>query len=516
MRRSRAIAALVAVAICASAGLAQAAPMRALTATDAQLYSDAFTAVGRGDFDAASRAGEQVSDKCLLGYLEYQKLMQPKTRTSFQELQAWLAKYADLPAAVRVLALARKKDPKAASDLKLADLPANEILTPALGSAQTARDAFAHGDNAAAYRIADAAGERWIAGLAAFRLGNHGDAIARFQQIMIDPSESEWVRAGAGYWAARAAIAAGMPEASLDYLKLAARYPMTFYGMVAERQLGMDPGADANAPMPPIEPDTGLIKASYNGGGSPAMNRLIQSDTHAKRAVALAQIGLRAEAAQELKAGMTMAQGADQKRLWMGLALELNGGGAAFAQQASLSGSRFDPDRFPTTGLEPKGGFTIDKAMVYALVRQESRFNPQAVSGAGAIGLMQVMPQTAARAAGDDKLLADSSPLYDPATNLRIGQDYFDLLLRKATNGDLLRAVASYNGGYGSVMKAENGVGAEDGLMVIETLPYAQTRDYVEKVMANYWIYRRLFGRPTKSLDAVASGARVIDVRLDR
>jgi soluble lytic murein transglycosylase len=65
-------------------------------------------------------------------------------------------------------------------------------------------------------------------------------------------------------------------------------------------------------------------------------------------------------------------------------------------------------------------------------------------------------------------------------------------------------------------MRAERGVGADDGLMVMETLPYAQTRDYVEKVMANYWIYRRLFGKPTRSLDAAASGVRVVDARLDR
>jgi soluble lytic murein transglycosylase-like protein len=495
--------------------MADAAPVHALTTADAQLYSDAFTAVSKGDFDTASKAGDQVSDKCLLGYLEYQKLMQPKTRTTFQELSAWLGKYADLPAAVRVLALARKKDPRGAADLKLADMPANEVITPSSGSSQSARDAFARGDNQAAYQIAVAAGERWIAGLAAFRLGNYNDSIARFQQIAIDPSESEWLRAGAGYWASRATIAAGMPEMATDYLRIAARYPMTFYGMVAERQLGLDAGADASASAPTTPPETGFIKASYSGNAA-ATNRLIQSDAHAKRAVALMQIGLRSEAAQEIKAGIASAQSGDEKRLWITLALELNGADIAMAQQVAMSGSRFDPDRFPTTGLEPKGGFTIDKAMVYALVRQESRFNPQAVSSAGAIGLMQVMPQTAARAAGDDKLLADSSPLFDPATNLRVGQDYFDLLLRKATNGDLVRAVASYNGGYGSVMKAESSVGAEDGLMVIETLPYAQTRDYVEKVMANYWIYRRLFGRPAKSLDAVASGARVIDVRLDR
>lgn len=505
-------AALACAACCALVSPASAAPAGALTASDARLYSDAFNAAARGDFDTASQLTAKVSDQCLMGYVEYRRLMQPQKKSTFDELAGWLKKYADLPAAVRVLTLAKKRDPQAAAELQLSDMPANELMIAA-SSGQSARDAFARGDNEAAYRLASDGGDRWIAGLAAFRLGRYGEAVAKLQQIAVDPTQDEWIRSAAGYWAARATIASGMPEAAPDYLRIAARYPVTFYGMLAERQLGMDPGFDGREQ--PLEPDVGVIKASYSGN-SAATARLIASDVRAKRAMALMQIGLTEEAAMELKAGMAAARSDDDRRLWTTLALELNGPQLALARQGGLRGSTFNPDRFPTAGLEPRGGFTIDKAMVYAIVRQESRFNPQAVSGAGAIGLMQLMPQTAARAAGDDKLLADTSPLYDPATNLRIGQDYFDLLLRKATSNDMLRAVAAYNGGYGSVMRAENGVGAEDGLMVMETLPYAQTRDYVEKVMANYWIYRRLFGRPTRSLDAVASGVRVVDVRLDR
>jgi soluble lytic murein transglycosylase-like protein len=516
MRRNRRLFALAAAMACAAActlaSPALAAPAHALTATDARLYADAFDAASRGDFDTASQAVGKVSDKCLAGYVEYRRLMQPQKKSTFQELADWLKKYADLPSAVRVFALAKKRDPHAAAGLQLSDMPANEVMD-AGGSGQSARDAFAKGDNETAYRLASDSGDRWIAGLAAFRMGRYGEAIAKLQQIAVDADADEWVRSAGAYWAARAAIASGTPEAAPDYLKIAARYPTTFYGMVAERQLGLDPGFDGR--QQPIEPELGIIKASYTGN-SIATARLIASDPRAKRAVALMQLGLRDEAVQELKAGLSSARSDEDRRLWTTLTLELNGPQMALAKQRGLRGSTFDPDRFPTSGLDPKGGFTIDKAMVYAIVRQESRFDPRAVSGAGAIGLMQLMPQTAARAAGDDKLLRDSSPLYDPATNLRIGQEYFDLLLRKATNNDLLRAVAAYNGGYGSVMRAENGVGADDGLMVMETLPYAQTRDYVEKVMANYWIYRRLFGKPTHSLDAVASGSKVVDVRLDR
>jgi soluble lytic murein transglycosylase-like protein len=153
--------------------------------------------------------------------------------------------------------------------------------------------------------------------------------------------------------------------------------------------------------------------------------------------------------------------------------------------------SRFDLAAFPTPDLTPIGGFTLDKALVYAIIRQESKFNADASSAAGAYGLMQLTPATAARVAGDDKLTHDPTPLRDPAFNLRLGQDYMATLLSNL-QGDVLRAVAAYNAG----------------------MPGGQTREFVQKVVANYWIYRQLFGLDSPSLAAAASGAR--SVAMDR
>jgi soluble lytic murein transglycosylase-like protein len=196
------------------------------------------------------------------------------------------------------------------------------------------------------------------------------------------------------------------------------------------------------------------------------------------------------------------------------LAIDLNGAEIARAQARRARG--FDPDDYPTPPLDPKGGFTLDRALVYAVVRQESRFDPYVVSYAGAIGLMQLMPHAAARAAGDDKLLSDTTPLYDASFNLRVGQDYLDYLGTTFTGGDVLRTIAAYNGGPGALQKAQQSTGDGDALMVIESMPAAQTRDYVERVMAAYWIYRRVFGESSRSIDMIASGANHTDMAADR
>ncbi|WP_236627545.1 hypothetical protein [Caulobacter sp. B11] len=87
---------------------------------------------------------------------------------------------------------------------------------------------------------------------------------------------------------------------------------------------------------------------------------------------------------------------------------------------------------------------------------------------------------------------------------------------RGLRSNDILRAVAAYNGGPGTLLKVQEQLGADcETLLLIESLPAQETRNYVEKVMASYWTYRRLMGAETRTLDAVASGAREIDFRLD-
>lgn len=514
-----------AAAMAAALGGSAQAQVRALSDQDAAIYASAFRAASQGDFDTAQRASAQAQDKSLVPYLQFQRLVWRGARASYDELKDWLSHYADLPGADRILALARKMRPDGDPDLKTPSAAnagvQTDFLPESSGKGLQARQAYYLGDVRTAYRLATASGERWIAGLCAFRMNDYDTAVENFRAVAIDPASNDWLRSGAAYWAARAAIAAGTPEMAPDFLAIATRTPWTFYGILAERQLGLEAGADPDAyvlaqaglaPAPASASDGEFIKAAYASVSEPELMHLIQDDPRARRAVALAQIGRATEAGAELRAGLLAADSESERNLWTTLALQLNS--EAVSQARSRRSAGFDPNDYPTPDIQPDGGYVVDKALVFAVVRQESRFNPYAVSMKGAMGLMQVTPATAVTATGDPSI----SPLelFDPPTNLRVGQADLYNLINGPAGGDMLQALAAYNSGPGGLQKALSRVGPGDPLLLMESLPYGETRAYVEKVMANYWIYRRMFGEPVHTVDALASGAPRVSPALDR
>ncbi len=475
---------------------------RPLSDSDARRYAAAFEASDRGDFIDAQMKTSELRDKSLLGYLSFRQLMHPSAHVaSFEELSGWLAKFRDLPLAERIFSLAARRKPAEAAPppaptvrLAVASTPKAPVR-PISKTGRAAREAFYSGDARRALKLAQIAGERWIAGLSAYRLGDFAGARTSFVQVAQDDTEDRWLRSGAAYWAARSAIALGDPMGATASLRQAAAYSETFYGMIADRQVRMQTAQAAPAVRP----------AAWSGS-SPGIVRLVAGDARAHRAAALAQLGRTEDARREAAAGLSQARTAAERESWTAMLESL--GGALLAP--------FGEADYPTPALEPRAGFTIDKALVYAIVRQESRFDPLAVSSAGAIGLMQLMPGTAVIAAGDDKLKTDTTPLFDPAFNLQVGQNYVSWLMERGVGYDILRTVAAYNGGPGTLLKTAQMLGEEaDSLLIIECLPAQETRNYVEKVMAGYWAYKRQWGEDARTLDAIASGARFVDARLD-
>ncbi|MBF2046221.1 MAG: transglycosylase SLT domain-containing protein [Elainella sp. C42_A2020_010] len=145
----------------------------------------------------------------------------------------------------------------------------------------------------------------------------------------------------------------------------------------------------------------------------------------------------------------------------------------------------------------------LNPMLVIALIRQESRFEPEIESSAGALGLMQVMPETGDWVAKQIGL--QNYSLTNPVDNINLGTWYLDYTHREYTNNSML-AVASYNAGPGSVADWIKKYGLEDPDRFVEEIPFPETRGYVESVLGNYWNYLRLYNpEVSQKLAAVSS-----------
>jgi soluble lytic murein transglycosylase-like protein len=147
--------------------------------------------------------------------------------------------------------------------------------------------------------------------------------------------------------------------------------------------------------------------------------------------------------------------------------------------------------------------------LIYALIRQESKFKPQAKSWVGARGLMQLMPRTARFVAKASRFnLKKRSDLFKPEINLTLGQKYIEILLEdKNINGNLFLMAAAWNGGPGNLSKWRKATEyMNDPLFFIESIPARETRNFIEHVLSNLWIYRDQLGQKIPSLDAVSTG----------
>lgn len=137
--------------------------------------------------------------------------------------------------------------------------------------------------------------------------------------------------------------------------------------------------------------------------------------------------------------------------------------------------------------------YELDPYLVYALIKQESKFDPYATSSANARGLMQVQDETAEFCAKRMKIkITLPDDLYQPDTNIQIGCYYLKHLLSQY-NGDLKTAVTAYNGGPGNVEKWLNDENLSDGKGGIANIPFGETKNYVKNVLSYYETYKNIY-----------------------
>jgi tetratricopeptide (TPR) repeat protein len=138
--------------------------------------------------------------------------------------------------------------------------------------------------------------------------------------------------------------------------------------------------------------------------------------------------------------------------------------------------------------------YSIDPILVLSVIRQESLFDPDALSRSSAYGLMQIIPSTGnviAKELGID-LASDINLLFDPDTNLTFGCFFLKRLLDKFEH-NMVYALASYNAGPEAVLRWQKSFGHLEIDEFIENIPFSETRDYVKRIMKNYWIYKRIY-----------------------
>jgi len=528
-----------------------------LSAEDSARYRDVFSLQERGQWRDADLIIAQITDPVLIGYVKRERLLHPTAyRAAYDELREWMAYYADLPDADKIYALAQKRRPKSASpplapvrrqwkselatplhpglerdyantsrprltqiegrvrhlaNKEQASLALDEITRHLQRGTITERQfdrmrswiaasLYYQGYQARAREIADAIIARngesavlayWISGLIHYRDNDVAGAHDRFIAMARVKEQDESLRAAAGFWAARSALAAGRPETLNEGLEIAAGFPLTFYGQLALAQMGRKYEFDWQLPAVSTE----------------SLSRLVEADPAIRRAIALVETGKENEADLEFRwvNGRIADALADDL-----LALEHALGLPAAQLDLALhyKGQGFEAGLFPLPDFEPENGFTADPALIYALMRQESKFKIEATSRVGARGLLQLMPRTASYVAKDRSLQRGKGrdKLYDPSVNLAIGQDYVNHLIATTADGDLFDMAVAYNGGPGNLRRWKREVAIEDPLLFIESIPNPESRDFVEKVLTNYWIYRQRLGLAPTSRDRVAAG----------
>lgn len=492
----------------------------ALSSADRLTYTTAFDALRRGDLETARASAQRVQDRILLGQLEFERLFHANHVATYDELVIWLQNFSDLPMAERVYSLAMRRlpdgvtpPPRPGGFLTRTWDSVTRAGQSSIDPSRAARVMLNNDDLQGAYDTGIELGDWWTSAMAAWRMSRFNDAYVAFQHVLDDPTEDPWVRAGAAYWASRAAAQTGRQDRVQPLLQQAARWPATFYGQIALHQLGQELVINNTGPRSYY-----AVNRSAGGGETApqvdgrALNAFVHQDETARRTLALYEVGRRSDAAEAAREGLRRSRDLQARQMWAGLYNLVAPGRAAERAASSV-----DAADYPMPPLFPEGGYTVDQALVYALIRKESAFDPGVRSGAGAYGLMQVMPSTAAYMTGDQSYTRQPQRLLDPSHNMKLGQDYLNRLMSIESFGsDILKTVASYNAGPGPMIAAMRKLGTDaDPLLLIETIDVPQARDYVEKVVAAYWIYKRLMGGPLNTLDAVVSGARAIPVSLD-
>ncbi|MEY3003840.1 MAG: hypothetical protein RLZZ491_1016 [Pseudomonadota bacterium] len=355
--------------------------------------------------------------------------------------------------------------------------------------ADLARDVMREGDFATCYRYAaahriaptvggsDYADNEWLAGYCAYRLGRFDTAVGHFENFR-DAVVTPISLGRAGYWLGRAHQAAGNARAAADAFALGARYQSSFYGQLAAERggLGHDPGFLAR------EDYGDWRRADFTR--SPVFHAALllldaQEDWLAERFLTHLAESLDRTTAGQL--GDFALQIGDAH-----IALRI-------AKRAADAGHEILRPYFPLVPALVGANLPAPPALILAIARRESEFDPSVISPAGALGLMQVMPGTGRDVARDIGVpFSQDRMVADPAYNALLGANYLNQLIETYAGNPVLVA-AAYNAGPRRTAEWIARFGdprqADDIVHWIEAIPFTETRNYIMRVTESMAIY---------------------------
>ena len=523
---------------------------------NASLYTQIFMLQSKEKIDSAMRLEKQLSDDLLMGEVLYQRYISKTYHTKGKEVAAWQQKYFNMPGAERMEKLAKIKKvsvrsaklPRTVTGAESIETAQSETWTAKKysgdtdkkitkfkkairsGSTKTARMilqdkafrrrltesdygrlagrlAYVYYTNGE-YELAkkwgfvasDADSEYglWTMGLLYFKEEKFGESEKYFSRILDLSQINNARKTEAAFWAGRAADFDGKRSRAREDWKIAAAHPMAFYGALSATMLGHTPQYEFFE-QDCTEDDLDALRETKYG----------------KIALALLQVGQNARAEEYLK--LLITRDASDRTLHA-----VNSVATAYAlPRLAIQASSVVRDRgileiddniiysaqYPLPDWEPMGGWSIDRALLLAITKQESNFRTNAKSGAGANGVMQLMPSTAKLVARKNKVSMSDIDISNPEHNMFLGQQFIvDLLAHPNIENNIIKMLVAYNAGMGTLVKFEKSFDTYDPLLYIESFPAYETRGYIKRVMSNLWLYRAKLGQPLTSMHELADG----------
>ena len=525
----------------------------AIALTDAARYREIFALQTRAEWVMADRLIAELRNRILMGHVLHQRYTHPQFgQASWRALENWLTRYADLPHAWTIYKQAQRAKPARAAmpppppERQFADArSANQQFASARAKRirRTVLRLCRRGYPSGALRYLNASSQRrslsplahaelslriayaylalnlpgkalpvaqsadahhpalpmvdWYIGFAAWRLGSAPSAARHFARLADNPHAHARERAKGAYWAARSYQRLGDEGRRARYLAIASDAGVNFYSLLARWQRDQ------------------YLRIRWQGVRAPlAPLEALRTAPSVQRALFLLEAGQPHRAELEFLLLLERLAQRNEVTALQLLATQHQLTAIELAAALRLRAMQAEEPTQPAPSLYPlPPGFTrdqlqLDRALVFALIRQESLFRLSAISPAGARGLMQLMPTTAAFVSGNRDLAerAHAAALHEAETNLHIGQNYLSQLLRGRyrVNDHLISVLGAYNAGPTNMRRWKKRAPLADPLSFLESIPIHETRLYVTRVMENMWIYRTRLNQRTPSLAALA------------